>query len=171
MKDEAKRAPAIQPYYNRRTPYGHIVYQVPGVTLRTLPYSVERLEIGFLPRSFSTSLSAVPKRREPLLSATLLIAAQCNFVSSQACSEPFFFMTCHSSAATGIHTLGPPKDDAFEKILQDQLAGFLGAGFRSRTNRLVAKRAASQMQPGRRGRWRGTLLELSAMELGPEQVI
>ena len=77
---------------------------------------------------------------------------------------------CRSPAATGIHTLGPPQDDAFNKILQDQLAGFLGAGFRSRTNRLAAKRAASQMQPGRRGRWRGTLLELSGMEIGPEQV-
>ncbi|CAM9152572.1 unnamed protein product [Laminaria digitata] len=74
------------------------------------------------------------------------------------------------TAATGIHTLGPPQDDAFKKILQDQLAGFLGAGFRSRTNRLVAKRAASKLETGRRGRWRGTLLELSCMEIGPDQL-
>ena len=80
-------------------------------------------------------------------------------------------MIRHSPAATGIHTLGPPQDDAFKKILQDRLAGFLGAGFRSRTNRLVAKREASEMQPRRRGRWRGTLMELSGMEIGRDEVM
>ena len=41
---------------------------------------------------------------------------------------------------------------------------------RSRTNRLASKREASQMLPGRRARLRGTLLELSCLEISPEQV-
>lgn len=79
------------------------------------------------------------------------------------------FFTRHPPAATGIHTLAPPRDEAFKKILEDQLAYFLGAGFRSRTSRLVAKRTSQKMLPSRRGRWRGTFLELSGMEMGADE--
>lgn len=66
-------------------------------------------------------------------------------------------------------TLKPPSDShAFKKVLEDQLAALLGAGFRSRTSRLEKKRLAKEMrqEDGGRRRWRGTLLELSEMEKG-----
>ncbi|CBJ31147.1 hypothetical protein Esi_0236_0005 [Ectocarpus siliculosus] len=72
------------------------------------------------------------------------------------------------TATTGIATLSPPTDNrAFKKILEEQLAALLGAGFRSRTSRLERKRAAREAQQQGGGvRWRGTLLELSEMEKG-----
>ncbi|CAM9958618.1 unnamed protein product [Ectocarpus sp. 8 AP-2014] len=72
------------------------------------------------------------------------------------------------TATTGIATLRPPTDNnAFKKILEEQLAALLGAGFRSRTSRLERKRAAREAQQQGGGvRWRGTFLELSEMEKG-----
>ncbi|CAM9616702.1 unnamed protein product [Ectocarpus sp. 4 AP-2014] len=72
------------------------------------------------------------------------------------------------TATTGIATLSPPTDNnAFKKILEEQLAALLGAGFRSRTSRLEMKRAAREAQHQGGGvRWRGTFLELSEMEKG-----
>ncbi|CAM9200072.1 unnamed protein product, partial [Ectocarpus sp. 12 AP-2014] len=72
------------------------------------------------------------------------------------------------TATTRIATLSPPTDNnAFKKILEEQLAALLGAGFRSRTSRLERKRAAREAQhQGGAVRWRGTFLELSEMEKG-----
>ncbi|CAM9633251.1 unnamed protein product, partial [Ectocarpus sp. 13 AM-2016] len=72
------------------------------------------------------------------------------------------------TATTGIATLSPPTDNnVFKKILEEQLAALLGAGFRSRTSRLERKRAAREAQhQGGAERWRGTFLELSEMEKG-----
>ncbi|CAM9222749.1 unnamed protein product [Hapterophycus canaliculatus] len=72
-------------------------------------------------------------------------------------------------AATGMATLSPPTDGhSFKKILEDQLAVLLSAGFRSRTSRLEKKRLAREIRQeemaGRR--WRGTFLHLSEMEKG-----
>ncbi|CAN0100191.1 unnamed protein product, partial [Ectocarpus fasciculatus] len=72
------------------------------------------------------------------------------------------------TATTGIATLSPPTDhNAFKKILEEQLAALLGAGFRSRTSRLERKRAAREaQQQGGGGGGGGDLFGLSEMEKG-----
>lgn len=61
--------------------------------------------------------------------------------------------------------------EAFPKRLEDNLAELLGAGFRSRTNQLVKERATRDNQPSPSRRWRGTILHISDIEMGDEQVI
>lgn len=74
------------------------------------------------------------------------------------CAFPVYSTTFDDETdATGIVALSPPKDEkAFRIRLEDQLAGLLGAGFRSRTKAMVNRRQGRKPVPGGGGRWRRT---------------